>query len=894
MRCYHCTETVLEPERWQVFYDGGERDVCCIGCQAVMQAIVDSDLGDYYRFRTEPALFGVVPENISAKINELAVFDEPEISERFLQSRDDDNGSNLVEVNLSVEGLRCGACVWVLERSVTGMQGVDSASVNFSSARATVSFNPKVVKLSGILARIAQVGYRTVPFDVRERELSLKKESRVFMQRLFIAGIAMMQVMMYALPAYITDAGDIDPEFEQLFRWASLVLTTPVLLYSAQPFLKGAWIGLLNRRPGMDMPVSIGILAAFSASVWATLNASGEIYFDSVAMFVFLLLGARYLEWSVRRRAMRAVDDISSAAPETAQRINKDNMDEVEVVPALRLEVGEQLIVDNGARIPVDGIVLEGNSAVNNALVTGESVPVTIAPGDTVAGGALLMGAPVRLEVLRRQSASTLSVIDKLIDRGASEKPKTVQTADRIATVFVTLLLLFAIVVYLVWMLIDPSRAASTAIAVLVVSCPCALSLATPATLAAATGDLLTRRLLITRGHALEALSRVTDVVFDKTGTLTQGKPILTSMSVVPDFDELTMLEVAVAMEIGSTHPHASALREACRSRRQKDVVKDTGEVVYAGHRVAEQGGASSNWNRKDQNIDEAYEDCVKSPDEASDPGDALNALGYRNARLHHEAGSGVSAELENGDTLYLGSAMWCSLDESLIGYWRGRDSPEFKSASEVFLSIKHASGKVDFLARFLLQDSMRSEAHTLVETLHKRGLQVHLLSGDRQNAVMAAADELGIAAYRSDATPEGKQRYVSALQDQNKIVLMVGDGINDAPVLATANVSMAAGEATALARTAADVISLSPGLEGLPLLLSKAQHTSQIVRQNLIWASSYNVLAIPAAALGYVPPWAAAVGMALSSLLVAANAQRSWTKTSKVTSVPDTVVSHI
>jgi len=325
-----------------------------------MQAIVDSNLGDYYRFRTEPAQFGVIPDDLSRQLDELAVFDEPEISERYLRAADDAAISDveLVEVSLSVEGLRCGACVWVLERSVAGLAGVDMARVNFSSARATVRFDPQRLKLSKILGRVAQVGYKTVPFDAREREQSLKKESRAFMQRLFIAGIAMMQVMMYALPAYITEAGDIDLEHEQLLRWASLVLTTPVLLYSAQPFLVGAYNDLRNRQPGMDVPVSIGIVAAFLASVWATITATGEIYFDSVAMFVFLLLGARYLEWSVRRRAMRAVDDISASAPETAQRLIGDQL---ETVPAFRRRVSHGCAVTHEGAAPTVSQYLVGH-----------------------------------------------------------------------------------------------------------------------------------------------------------------------------------------------------------------------------------------------------------------------------------------------------------------------------------------------------------------------------------------------------------------------------------------------------------------------------------------------------------------------------------------------------
>lgn len=814
-----------------------------------MQSIVDANLGDYYRFRTEPAQFGVIPDDLGARLDELKVFDEPEISERYLHAAEGHIDADLVEVNLAVEGLRCGACVWVLERCVSGLTGVDMARVNFSSARATVRFDPVQLKLSRILERIAQVGYRTVPFDVRERELSLKRESRVWLQRLFVAGIAMMQVMMYALPAYITESGDIEAGHEQLLRWASLVLTTPVLLYSAQPFLKGAYNDLRIRQPGMDVPVSIGILAAFTASVWATVTGQGEIYFDSVAMFVFLLLGARYLEWAVRRRAMRAVDDISSAAPETAQLIVGDD---IQSVPASRLEVGDQVVVDNGARVPVDGIVLKGRSAVNNALVTGEFVPVTIGPGDRVAGGALLAGAPIRLHVLRRQSASTLSVIDRLIERGSAEKPRAVQIADRVATVFVSLLLCFSVLVWFIWMMVDSSRAATSAIAVLVVSCPCALSLATPAALAAATGELLKSRLLITRGHALDTLSRVTDVVFDKTGTLTTGMPEIALVACASDQDQKKndMVALAVAMETGSSHPYANAMRQYQISQQAQEGIAN--QAPYAqNHR-------------------------------ATDATAALRKLGYKVTNMVHEAGHGVSATLEDSDTLILGSAHWCGVAAGTLNLWRSSDTEKQRAASEVFLARKNSSGNVQVLARFLVRDALRTNVSELIEALKKRGMQVHLLSGDRLHAVKVVADELAFPYWKAAVSPADKQTYVSDLQACGKVVLMVGDGINDAPVLATADVSMAAGDATALARTAADVISLLPGLDGLLQLLTKSRQARKIVRQNLAWAATYNALAIPLAALGYVPPWAAAIGMALSSLLVAANAQRLWSRQKK------------
>ncbi|NND90242.1 MAG: heavy metal translocating P-type ATPase [Granulosicoccus sp.] len=873
MRCYHCTENVLQSGRWQVEFDGQRHDVCCAGCEAVMRAIVDAGLGDYYRFRTEPAEFGVLPDDLAARLDELAVFDEPEFSERYLQPVEPgeaSQSSDLVDLNLSVAGLRCGACVWVLERSVGSLPGVARASVNFSSARASIRFDATRLRLSDILRRVSEMGFQAAPFDARERELALRRESRIFLQRLFVAGIATMQVMMYALPAYLSDAGEIDPAHENLLRWASLVLTTPVLLYSAVPFLQGAWRDVLHRQPGMDVPVSIGILAAFLASVRATITGVGEIYFDSVAMFVFLLLGARYLEWSARRRAMRTVDDISAAAPETAQRILGDV---VETVPAARLDLDDLIIVNNGERIPVDAVVSSGRSAVNNALVTGESAPIAVGPGDELAGGALLCGAPVQLRVLRRQAASTLSVIDRLIDRGASEKPATVRMTDRIATLFVTALLLLAALVWMLWLYVDPSRAASTAIAVLVVSCPCALSMATPAAMAATTGALLRSRMLITRGHALETLSRVTDVVFDKTGTLTTGSPRVSAIQLGPGQEQQAVLQLATALETGSTHPCANALRLA---------------------------------------LADLTLDASVRRDEQAPPADAiaeLKRLAEPAIRLEHAAGQGVAAMLKpeqgRASALFLGSASWCALSAPAIRCWQVDDEQAARASSEVYLvrrplpadvmmlsachepgappgnvdtlSMAELAGEPQVLARFLIRDTLRPEVSSLIRALHDRQLMVHLLSGDRREVVEAVAASLQISRFAAAATPADKQGYVADLQAGGATVLMVGDGINDAPVLASADVSLAAGEATALARTAADVISLMPGLEGLDALLVKSAQTMQIVRQNLAWAILYNATAIPLAALGFVPPWAAAVGMAGSSLLVVANAQRLW-----------------
>ncbi len=849
-----------------------------------MQAIVDAGLDDYYRYRTEAAVLGVVPAAIGASLDALSVYDEEEISERYLRQVDDDGttitktGSGqesgvaaklqsgaasseacLSEVNLAVEGLRCGACVWLLEKSVRREPGVSSANFNFSTARARVRFDPAKVRLSQVLRVIASVGYNAVPFDAREREAALKRETRSLLQRLFVSGIAMSQVMMYALPAYLSDAGEIDPAHEQLLRWVSLIITTPVMLYAAQPFLAGAWRDLKALSPGMDVPVTIGLLAAFSVSVQTTLTGHGEIYFDSVSMFVFLLLGARYLEWSVRRRAMRAIDDIGAVAPETAVRLipgdDAENLASAglqpETVPAVRLAAGDLIEVDSGERIPVDARVERGSSAIDNSVLTGESLPVAVAPGDRIAGGALLAGAPLRLIVERPQSDSALSMIERLVDRGASEKPRMVGMADRVAAWFVSVLLVITVLVWFAWSQHDASRAAAVAIAVLVVSCPCALSLATPSALAAATGQLLRSRLLVTRGHVLETLARVTDVVFDKTGTLTLGRPEVLAIQCSGSTEPETALALVAALESGSSHPYALALTDA--------------------------------WRRNVAGRDQPVPVQLHS--------------------IHHESGHGVSAVMEDGAEIRLGSRLWCGVANADIdklavsvalppaivtspdaaGGATGTtgnvafDDIISDMASEVILSRRHGNQATTLMARFLLQDPLRPETKGVVQTLQGMGLAVHLLSGDRTAAVTPIAQQLGISRLHASALPSDKQNYVAALQKQGATVLMVGDGINDAPVLAASDVSLAVGNASALAQTAADAISLAPGLEKLVPMLTKARQTMRVVKQNLLWALVYNLMAIPAAAMGLIPPWAAAIGMASSSLLVVGNALRLW-----------------
>ncbi len=821
--CHHCGEPVDQPGRWTVEIDGAAREMCCAGCQAVAQAIVQGGLHDYYRTRSAPAAgAALVPPQLQA----LRIYDEDEVQARFVRQCEGER-----EATLMIDGLRCGACVWLLEQGLRRRTGVTAASVNLATGRATLRWDPAATQLSTLLDAVGQLGYRALPFDARERELQIQRTTRALFRRLFIAALGMMQVMMYAVPVYVADPGDIEWQYENLMRWASLVLTLPVMFYSATPFFTGAWRDLRARSVGMDVPVVIGLVAAFVASVHATVTGRGEVYFDSVTMFVCLLLAARYVEWIARRRAGRAIDAVAAAVPDMAERVDAAT-GAIERVPATRLAPGDLFRVPAGERVAVDATIVDGRTAIDQSLLTGESLPVSRGAGDEVPGGAINAGNPVLMRALRASADSAISTIERLVERAAADKPRLAGITERVARWFVAALLVLALGVWLAWMQLDPSRAAHIAIAVLVVSCPCALSMATPAALAAATGAAMRHGILIARGDALERVADCTDVVFDKTGTLTRGRPELASVVLLDTGSEAPTREqalaIAAALEAGQSHPLAEAIRRAAGAGEAR-------------------------------------------PRDADDAGPAASAAESTRGMpvdLETVPGLGVEGAVE-GRRYRLGSA-------AFIAAWHpaltGNEDPGGAAQADTIVWLVARDAPI---ARLHFRDRLRDEAHEVVAALRAAGLRLHLVSGDRGAAVAQVAAALGIEAWLADTSPQRKLDRVRELQDAGRRVLMVGDGINDAPVLAAADVSVAVGRATSLARTAAAVVLLGESLHGLPALRTLALRTRGVVRQNLGWALAYNAAAIPAAAAGWVPPWLAAIGMSASSLLVVLNALR-------------------
>ncbi|WP_353155212.1 heavy metal translocating P-type ATPase [Herminiimonas fonticola] len=799
--CYHCGLPLPTAAHWPVEIDGQHRDMCCPGCQAAAQTIVEMGLADYYRTRSA---FSATADSAALIPPELLLYDLPEAQKKF------DLNEESAEATLSIEGIRCAACVWLIERRLARLPGLQAVNLNVATERLYVRWQKELCKPSDVLQAVRDIGYVAYPYDAARHDAQLRRASRTLSRQLFVAGLSMMQVMMYAVPAYITHDGTLESDMDTLMRWASLLLTLPAVCYSALPFFRGAYASLRQRALGMDVPVALGIGAAFIGSVVAVLRGDGDVYFDSVTMFIFLLLCSRYLELIARRKAAGALEKLQHALPAAAARMSGyPAQRECSMVAATQLCAGDFILVKPGEAIAADGEIVEGASAIDMSLLTGESAALKKNVGDILPGGAINITQAIVLRVSKVAADSTLSQLIRLIERAGNAKPQIALWADRVAAWFVAALLLFALAVFVFWQWHDPARAWPIAIAVLVVSCPCALSLATPTALAAATDRLVRQGVLIVQPHVLEILHRTTHIVFDKTGTLTVGKPVLQNVHAFASIERNDCLQIAAALETSNAHPLAQAIVAAASAVA-------TTETTQVAHDVSYTTGQGL----------EGVIDGVRFR-----LGNAVFVGELAGRSIDHQSSTGMTS-------VYLGSS----------GTW---------------------------LARFDLTDAVREDAREVVAYFKRLGKIVILLSGDQADVAQHVASELGIAEAHGSCLPEQKLAFVQELQRKGGIVAMVGDGINDAAVLRAADVSFAMGSGAALAQTHADTVLLSPHLAAIANASEVAIKTMHVIRQNLFWATCYNLLAIPAAAIGWINPWMSGVGMSLSSAVVVLNALR-------------------
>ncbi len=800
--CFHCGNPNPEASRWQAVFNGARHHFCCAGCLGVAQTIHAAGLDAFYDRRTTSVDRA---QSADGAVDEWSRWDDAAAQDGLVRKVADGQ----CEASLLLEGIHCGACIWLIESWLEQRPGVRHASVNFATRRAHVVWNPAVTRLSDLLRAVVAIGYHAYPYDPARREMQARRESRTMLLRMAVALLAMMQVMMFAVPVYITVDG-VERAHRLLLEWASLTLTLPALLYSAAPFFRGAWRDLRIGRPGMDVPVALGLAAAFVASAAATLSGEGAVYYDSVTMFIALLLVARYVELVARRRAGDAVEAVAKARPATAERLVAWPVHrEVESVGAASLAEGDFALVRPGAAVPADGVVVEGSAGVEEAVLTGEARPCDKAVGDTVLAGSIARDGALVVRVTAAGEATRLAAILRLVERAASERPRVARVADRVAAGFVGALLVLAAITAMAWWHYDPARVLAVTFALLVVSCPCALSLATPAALAAAAGALARRQVVVARGDALETLSRVTHVVFDKTGTLTAGRVVLSDAFPQRGATRDGAVALAAALEAQSEHPLATVFRAA---------------------------GAGLDAPRVD--------------------------------RLLTVPGCGIEGHAA-GRVVRLGRP-------SFVSALSGQPLPAAATRVDPAATLVALGDATGFIALFVLVDAVRPSARALVAQLRSLGIVPMLLSGDNTSAVAATAAALGIADARGDALPEDKRAAVAALQAGGAVVAMVGDGINDAPSLAQAHVSFCLASATPLAQFTADIVVLSDDLPRIAGAIVHARRTFRVVRENLAWAFAYNAIAIPAAALGFVTPLAAALGMSVSSLVVVVNALRA------------------
>ena len=781
--CHHCGE-ILPASPVMQESGGRPRGFCCQGCAAAAEWIAAADLDGYYQLRSAGAGEGG-RGRVGDELPDLAVWDRADVQAGH--SRAVEGGR---EITLLTDGMRCAACAWLIDRALAREPGVADATANAVTGRIRIAWDPGRTALSVPLRRLAMLGYRPYLAGSEALERARIRERRQWLLRLGIAGLGTLQAMMLAEALYLDFDNEMPAATRDFFRWIAFLVSTPVVFYAGWPFLSGMWRELRARHVGMDTLIATSTLLAYFASLFETLRGGLHVWFDAAVMFVFLLLAARMLEQRARNVASAQVDALARARPTFATRETADGGRESVALADLR--AGDIACIAAGESVPADGVLLDAEAWLEESLLTGESGAVRKAAGDAVYAGTVNREAPARVRVTCTGTETRLSQLTRLVEDAQSHRPRLARLADDVGRRFVVSLLLVAVVVYLGWRLHDPSRAFEVTLALLVISCPCALSLAVPTALAAAHGSLARAGVLATRADAMETLATATDIVFDKTGTLTDDRPVLAQVDTFGDLAEAQALRIAAALERDANHPLAAAFAQA---------------------------------------------------------GDGTAA-----SRMRAVAGHGIEGTVD-GRPWRLGRAEFACAGADDGALWLGDGTRAF--------------------ARFALREAIRADAADALRALRALGLRVHLSSGDAAAPVAAMAQALGIDDARARQRPEDKLAFVRGLQARGRIVAMVGDGLNDAPVLAGADVSIAMDKGAALAQRAADLVMTGPTLARIPAAIDVARRTRRVIRQNFGWALGYNLLAVPLAASGLVTPWIAALGMAGSSLVVTLNALR-------------------
>jgi Cu2+-exporting ATPase len=804
--CFHCGLPLPPEQTFREVIQGEERQFCCFGCQSVCSAIYEAGLEGFYQRTPDGTLLAPPPE----PPKDLGLYDLDEVQEEFVRDLGEER-----EIHLLVEGIHCAACVWLIERTLGALNGVLSAQVNLAGRRLLLRWDNSRIKLSSIIERLATIGYSAVPFDPEAAEGAIKRQNRALLFRMAFAGFAMMNLMWISIALYSGAGTADDGKFLGLFQWLGFALATPTLFYSGWPFLKGAWSGLRNWHLTMDLPIAIGASATYLYSVYVTLSETsvGHVYFDTVVNFMFVILVGRFLEAMSKRHAVAASQRLLDLQPRVAT-VLQDN--EERIMPIRSVKAGNRVLVRAGNKIPVDGFVLDGNSSVDESMLSGESEPVGKAAGCMVSAGTVNISSALTIEVTGTLRNTSLGRIIQLVEEAQASKAPIQCIADRIVPWFVMITLLLATTTFLWWFGTDFELALMAATSVLIITCPCAFGLATPMAIAVAAGQGARHGILVKNGEVLEVLSHVNHVVFDKTGTLTTGRMSVQQIVTSATWNEKELLRLAAVVERYSEHSIGKAIVDAA----------------------------------EEQHIDVGN----KRPDS-----------------FEGKPGSGVTAVVD-GLSIVIGTSDWLAqknvvIDETLV--------ESIHTLERDAVTCVHVAIDARYAGFIGIADQLRPDAKGLVESLRSVGIRMTLLSGDRRRVAEAIATKLGGMEIIAEVRPEEKDRVIAGLQEQGEWVAMVGDGVNDAAALIRANVGIAVGSGTDVSLESADIVLMSDELDKVRLATALSRRTLRTIRQNIGISLLYNVIMIPLAMMAFITPLFAAIAMPISSLLVIGNAAR-------------------
>ncbi len=798
--CFHCNLPLPKELTFETAINGNTRQFCCPACQAVCSAIYDAGLDGFYDRIPQGNLAPPVETT-----KDQALYDLDEVQAEFVT----DLGVQR-EIHLLVEGIHCAACVWLIERSLNPLPGILNARVNLSGKRLLLKWDNNQIKLSQILGHLGKIGYAAVPYDPEVAEGRLKKQNRNLLLRMAFAAFAMMNLLWVSIALY---SGASDSEFRSLFHWVGFSLATPTLLYSGYPFLHSAWTGIKRLHFTMDLPIAIGAITTYSYSVYITLNPSviGEVYYDTVVNFLFVILVGRYLEAMTKRQAIDSTQRLLELQPRAAT-VLRDGKSVL--LPIRAVKADDQVLIKPGEQIPIDGVVIQGRSKVDESMLSGESRPLEKQEGDKVSAGTMNTDSTLTVRVAGILRNTSLGRIINLVEEAQASKAPIQCTADRIVPWFVATTLLLASMTFFWWLKIDFERALMAATAVLIITCPCALGLATPMAIASASGLAARFGILIKNGGVLETLSHIDHIVFDKTGTLTEGRMQVQAILTHNEMDKQSLMQYAAALEHYSEHHIASAV---CRFVEKKKI-----PLLAAQH-------------------------------------------------IENFPGHGIKGVV-NDHTVMIGTGYWLqqnqiALDETLQ---RNIEQWENKGSTCVHISING-----QHKGAIAINDQLRPDAKKLIDALHAKGIRMTILSGDRKPVVERIAQQLGGMESIAEVLPEDKDKIIQQLKKDGAIVAMVGDGINDAAALSRADVGIALGSGTDISGDNADIVLMSNELDKVRLAMQLSHRTLRTIRQNIAISFTYNIIMVPLAMAAMITPLVAAISMPISSLLVVANAAR-------------------